>query len=63
MESEKIFYSGILFKCPLGQEKSDCPFIKIRQLNRLDRILYYEKMDKDEFKNIIKSHNKCSYNN
>lgn len=59
MDSLKISYSGILFKCPLDNEKSDCPFIEIRMVSPKNRVEYYIEMNESEFNKAIGFHERC----
>lgn len=59
MNNAKIFYAGIIFKCPLDKVKSDCPLREIRQMDGENRVNRYLKMNEDEFNRLIQAHHTC----
>ena len=52
-------YYGLIFKCPVGFESSDCEYNNIRQLPIKDRLLHINLLTEAEKKTLIKKHQKC----
>lgn len=52
-------YYGLMFDCPVGVEKSNCIFLKIRQLPINERFSYLDVMTETEKKTLIEKHQNC----
>ncbi len=52
-------YYGLIFKCPIGFESSDCEYKNIRQLPIGDRLVYINLLTETEKNNLVKKHQKC----
>ena len=53
---------GLIFKCPMENEREDCPLKYIRSLkNNRDRIIEWDKLDHGKKLEIKKYHLNCIY--
>lgn len=55
----KDFYIGLLFGCPLDDERENCPFAEIRKKNIRDRIEWDLERSEDEKEALIAHHKNC----
>ena len=62
LRHKKIWVMGLIFKCPLGESKEDCPAknLRGRPLDELEKI--GESMEEAELDEIIFHHKQCMEN-
>jgi len=52
-------YYGLIFHCPMVNEKKDCVFVQIRQLTLKERLAYFDVLTESEKMTLIEKHQKC----
>lgn len=55
-----IDFAGIAFACPKGERNKDCPILEIEHLSYIERIEFFEHINEEKKKAIIKHHQHCT---
>lgn len=61
MKDFSEFY-GILFGCPVGDRRQDCPLIRFENLSFKEKIQWFDKLSNEEKLDICKHHTECTDN-
>ena len=59
-KDKKAWVAGLCFKCPLGQERCDCPVRAIRPKRMEDRVKMVHGMTEEMIESHLRHHADCS---
>ena len=63
MDREKTRLLGLLFKCPMNEEVSECPLKKIRLMPSLvERLKLTDKWTPSKISSLLNHHSQCLRN-
>ena len=54
---------GLIFDCPVREQRHDCPFAEIRKMPKIIRIQWVRLLTCNEIKNLLEKHKGCFTNN
>jgi len=52
-------YYGLIFHCPMVNERKDCAFVHIRKLTIKERLAYFDVLTEPEKMTLIEKHQRC----
>lgn len=57
---DEISIYGILYNCPAGKRRTDCPLKKVGHLSFQAKLTWLEKLEQEKKNLILKHHFECS---